>query len=38
MSSTAFWYAARAGGLVAYLLLSCSVVLGLLLSARARLE
>jgi sulfoxide reductase heme-binding subunit YedZ len=38
MSSTAFWYAARAGGLVAYLLLSASVVLGLLLSARARLE
>jgi len=35
---TAVWYAARAGGLVAYLLLSCSVVLGLLLSARARLE
>jgi sulfoxide reductase heme-binding subunit YedZ len=32
------WYAARAGGLVAYLLLSSSVVLGLLLSARARLE
>jgi methionine sulfoxide reductase heme-binding subunit len=37
MSST-LWYAARAGGLVSYLLLSCSVVLGLLLSARARLE
>jgi sulfoxide reductase heme-binding subunit YedZ len=35
---TAVWYAARAGGLVAYLLLSSSVVLGLLLSARARLE
>jgi sulfoxide reductase heme-binding subunit YedZ len=38
VSSTTLWYAARAGGLVAYLLLSCSVVLGLLLSARARLE
>ena len=37
MSST-LWYAARAGGLVGYLLLSCSVVLGFLLSARARLE
>jgi len=38
MSSTALWYTARAGGLVAFVLLSSSVVLGLLLSARARLE
>ncbi len=37
MSSNAVWYAARAGGLVAYLLLSASVVLGLLMSGRVRL-
>ena len=35
MSST-FWYAARSAGLVAYLLLSTSVVFGVLMSARAR--
>ena len=32
------WYVARAGGMLAYLLLSSSVVLGLLLSGRARLR
>ena len=32
------WYVARAGGLLAYLLLSSSVVAGLLLSGRARLK
>jgi sulfoxide reductase heme-binding subunit YedZ len=32
------WYIARSAGLVAYLLLSSSVVLGVLMSARARLE
>jgi predicted ferric reductase len=37
MSSNAIWYAARAGGLVSYLLLSASVVLGLLMAGRARL-
>ena len=31
------WYVARAGGILAYLLLTGSVVLGLLLSGRARL-
>ena len=31
------WYAARAGGILAYLLLSASVAVGLLLSGRARL-
>jgi len=31
------WYVARAGGILAYLLLSSSVVAGLLLSGRARL-
>jgi sulfoxide reductase heme-binding subunit YedZ len=31
------WYAARAAGLVAYLLLSASFVLGVLMAARARL-
>jgi DMSO/TMAO reductase YedYZ heme-binding membrane subunit len=35
---TAVWYAARAGGLTAYLLLSASVCLGLLLSGKARLK
>jgi predicted ferric reductase len=35
MSSTA-WYFARSAGIVAYLLLSSSVVLGLVMSARAR--
>jgi methionine sulfoxide reductase heme-binding subunit len=32
------WYAARAGGILAYLLLTASVAAGLLLSGRARLE
>jgi predicted ferric reductase len=32
------WYIARAGGILAFALLSTSVVLGLLLSGRARLE
>jgi predicted ferric reductase len=32
------WYAARAGGLLAFVLLTASVVAGLLLSGRARLE
>ena len=31
------WYVARAGGILAYVLLSGSVILGLLLSARAKL-
>ena len=35
---TAVWYAARAGGLTAYLLLSASVCLGLLISGKARLK
>jgi len=35
---TAVWYAARAGGLLAYLLLSASVCLGLLLSGKAKLR
>lgn len=35
---TAVWYAARAGGLTAYLLLSASVCLGLLISGKARLR
>jgi len=32
------WYAARAGGMLAYLLLTASVVVGLLMSGRARLQ
>jgi sulfoxide reductase heme-binding subunit YedZ len=32
------WYLARAGGMLAYLLLSSSVVVGLLLSGRARMR
>jgi predicted ferric reductase len=32
------WYAARAGGMLAYLLLSASVAVGLLMSGRARLQ
>jgi predicted ferric reductase len=32
------WYAARAGGMLAYLLLSASVAVGLLMSSRARLQ
>jgi methionine sulfoxide reductase heme-binding subunit len=35
MSST-YWYAARSAGVVAYLLLSTSVVLGILMSAKER--
>jgi sulfoxide reductase heme-binding subunit YedZ len=35
MSST-YWYAARSAGMVAYVLLSTSVVLGVLMSARTR--
>ena len=31
------WYIARAGGILAYALLTTSVVLGLLLSGKARL-
>ncbi len=38
LAANATWYAARAGGLVAYLLLSASVVVGLLLSGRAKLR
>jgi sulfoxide reductase heme-binding subunit YedZ len=37
MSQTV-WYVARASGIVAYLLLSASVIVGTLLSARARLS
>jgi predicted ferric reductase len=32
------WYAARAGGILAFVLLTASVVVGLLLSGRARLQ
>ena len=35
---TAVWYAARAGGMLAYLLLSASVCLGLLMSGKASLK
>ena len=35
---TAVWYAARAGGLLAFLLLSASICLGLLMSGKARLK
>jgi len=37
IAANSIWYAARAGGFVAYLLLSASVVVGLLLSGRAKL-
>jgi predicted ferric reductase len=37
VASTAAWYAARAGGMVAFALLSVGVLLGLLLSGHARL-
>jgi DMSO/TMAO reductase YedYZ heme-binding membrane subunit len=37
VAASATWYAARAGGMLAYLLLSATVVVGLLLSGRARL-
>jgi methionine sulfoxide reductase heme-binding subunit len=38
LAASTTWYAARAGGFVAYLLLSASVVVGLLLSGRAQLK
>lgn len=38
LAASTTWYAARAGGLVAYLLLSASVAVGLLLSGRAKLK
>lgn len=38
LAAAAFdWYAARAGGVVAYLLLSCAVILGLALAGREQL-
>jgi predicted ferric reductase len=37
-AASATWYAARAGGILAYVLLTASVVLGLLLSGRAQLR
>jgi predicted ferric reductase len=38
ITASTTWYVARAGGILAYLLLSASVVVGLLLSGRARLR
>src|SRR5438034_6894967 len=38
LASTFAWYAARAGGMVAFVLLTTGVVLGLALSGRARLR
>src|SRR5215831_5079070 len=38
VASTAAWYAARAGGMVAFALLTVGVLLGLALSGRARLK
>jgi predicted ferric reductase len=38
VASTTAWYAARAGGMVAFALLTIGVLLGLALSGRARLE
>jgi sulfoxide reductase heme-binding subunit YedZ len=38
VASATTWYAARAGGILAYLLLSASVAVGLLMSSRARLQ
>ena len=38
VASATTWYAARAGGMLAYLLLSASVAAGLLMSGRARLQ
>ncbi len=38
LASTTAWYAARAGGMVAFALLSVGVLLGLALSGRARLK
>ncbi len=37
-ASATAWYAARAGGMLAYLLLTASVAVGLLMSGRARLQ
>ena len=36
VASTTVWYAARAGGVVAYLLVSASVLAGILLAGKAR--
>jgi len=38
LAASTTWYTARAGGFVAYLLLSASVAVGLLLSGRAQLK
>lgn len=38
VAASTTWYAARAGGMLAYLMLSASVIVGLMLSGRARLE
>jgi predicted ferric reductase len=38
VASATAWYTARAGGMLAYVLLSASVAVGLLLSGRARLQ
>jgi len=38
VASATAWYAARAGGMLAYLLLTASVAVGLLMSGRARLQ
>jgi predicted ferric reductase len=38
VASTTAWYAARAGGMVAFVLLTVGVLLGLALSGRARLK
>jgi sulfoxide reductase heme-binding subunit YedZ len=38
VASATAWYAARAGGILAYLVLTASVVVGLLMSGRARIQ
>ena len=38
VAASTTWYATRAGGMLAYLLLSASVAVGLLMSGRARLQ
>lgn len=38
VASATAWYAARAGGMLAYLLLTASIAVGLLMSGRARLD
>lgn len=38
VASATAWYAARAGGILAYLVLTASVAVGLLMSGRARLQ